>query len=193
MLVDFRLPAGESFLDNLLSGVAATACEHTGASPNHVLVITGDLPLITSAAIDDFTDRALAADAEVAYPIIPRAVCEQRFPGGRRTYVRLREGVFTGGNAVVLTREFAARSKDLIGRLYTSRKHPLKLALLFGPRFSFNLVLGRLTVEALERRASAIVGARGRAVVSEYPELGFDVDKPEDLIVARDAGNLDEV
>ena len=186
LMVDFRVPAGDSFLDNLLAGVGKMACEHSASPPSHVLVITGDLPLITPAAIDDFVDRSLGAYADVTYPIIPKAFSERKFPEGRRTYVRLREGVFTGGNAVVMTRVFAEQSKDLIGRLYAYRKNPLKLATLFGPGFILGLVLGRLTIPALERRASAIVGARVRALVSEYPELGFDVDKLEDLLLARD-------
>jgi hypothetical protein len=184
--VDFRVPAGDSFLDNLLHGLAAMTCEHSHATPDHVLVITGDLPLITAGAIEDFVTRALAADADVAYPIIPKVCCERKFPEGRRTYVRLREGVFTGGNAVVMTRGFAEQSRELIGRLYAYRKNPLKLATLFGPRFILGLLSGRLTILNLERRASAIVGARVRAVVSEHAELGFDVDKLEDLVIARE-------
>lgn len=186
LMVDFRIAAGDSFLDNLVNGLARMTCEHSHATTDHVLVITGDLPLITAGAIDDFVTRSLSADADVAYPIIPRASCERKFPEGRRTYVRLREGVFTGGNAVVMTRLFAEQSRELIGRLYAYRKNPVKLAMLFGPRFVWGLVSGRLTIPNLERRASAIVGARVRAVVSEFAELGFDVDKLEDLVLARE-------
>jgi len=186
LMVDFRVPAGEHFLGNLLAGISTINSGRANSSPNHVLVITGDLPLITPAAVDDFVERSLAAYADVTYPIIPKASCERQFPGGRRTYVRLREGVFTGGNAVVLTRQFVEQSKELIGRLYAYRKNPIRLATLFGPGFILGLVLGRLTISALEGRASTIVGGRVRAIVSEHPDLGFDVDKLEDLVIARE-------
>ena len=137
-------------------------------------------------AINDFVDRSLAARVEVAYPIIPKESSERVFPGGRRTYVRLVEGTFTGGNAVVLTRSFVGRSKELLARLYACRKSPFKLARLFGPGFILGLLLGRLSIEGLERRASAIVQAQVAAVVVEHPELGFDVDKMEDLLLARE-------
>lgn len=187
LMVDSLVPATESFLENLLLGVEAIVPDQAGDS-EHVLVITGDLPLITSVAITDFVDRALAARAEVCYPIIPRESSERRFPGGRRTYIRLREGTFTGGNAVVLTRGFVTRSKELVSRLYSYRKSPVKLARLFGPSFILGLLMGRLTIEGLERRASAIVQARVAAVVIEQAELGFDVDKLDDLILARQVG-----
>jgi GTP:adenosylcobinamide-phosphate guanylyltransferase len=178
--VDLRVLSGESFIENLLSGVDALA------SPS-VLIVTGDLPLLSVAAVDEFIDRSLAAEAEITYPIIPKEVCEARFPGGRRTWVRLRDGVFTGGNAVTLTRDFAGRSRGLIAGLYASRKNPLRLASVLGFGFAIGLLCGRLTLADIERRASAIVRGRARAIICSHPELGFDVDKLSDLETARRA------
>ena len=188
LVVDIPVVAGPGILDNLLLGLEALASSaRTGAVPEHVLVITGDLPLVTAASVEDFLARSLALSADVTYPIIPKAFSEAKFPEGKRTYVRLREGTFTGGNATVMTRAFADNSRDLIARLYEYRKSPVKLAALFGPGFLLKLVLGRLTLPALEARASAIVRGRVRAVVTEFAELGFDVDKMDDLRVAREA------
>jgi GTP:adenosylcobinamide-phosphate guanylyltransferase len=184
LMVDYRVLSGESFVDNLLNGAASLHCNHSDGG-DRLLIVTGDLPLLTSNAITDFVDRAVASRAEVAYPIIPKDSSERVFPGGKRTYRRLADGIFTGGNAAVLTREFLERSKDLIARLYSYRKRPLKLAGLFGPGFILGLVLGRLSIEGLEHRASEIVHARVSAIVCEYAELGFDVDKLDDLLLAR--------
>jgi GTP:adenosylcobinamide-phosphate guanylyltransferase len=177
---DLRVPSGDSFIANLLAGVDALA------SP-YVLIVTGDLPLLTTAGVDEFIDRSLAAEAEITYPIIPKEVCEARFPGGKRTWVRLRDGVFTGGNAVTLTRDFANRSRALIAGLYASRKNPLKLASVLGFGFVIGLLRGRLTLADIERRASTIVGGRAKAVICSHPELGFDIDKLSDLQTARRA------
>ena len=76
---------------------------------------------------------------------------------------------------------------ELIGRLYAARKNPVKLAALLGIGFLFGLVTGRLRIAQLEARASQLVGGRVSAVISTYPELGFDVDKLEDLNLARRA------
>ncbi len=178
--VDIRIPAGDSFVANVANGVAATSPE-----ADSVLVITGDLPLLTPAAVNDLAAQAVTIQADVVYPIIPRESSERSFPGGKRTYVKLREGVFTGGNGMVLSRDFVRRRQDLINRLYEARKKPLKLASLFGLPFIFGLLTGRLTIPQLESRAGRIIGGRVAAVITPYPELGFDVDKLADLNLAR--------
>lgn len=178
--VDVRVAAGDVFIENIQRGVAAV-----DPGSDRVLVLTGDLPLVTPAAINDFVQQSLAARADVTYPIIPEQSCERQFPGARRTYVRLREGTYTGGNGVVLTRHFVASQWQLIERLYAARKNPVKLAAMFGLGFILGLVTGRLSLAKLEAHASHLVGGRVRAIVSSYAELGFDVDKPEDLDLAR--------
>ncbi len=178
--VDIRVLASDSFVANIVNGVAATSSE-----ADSVLVITGDLPLLTPAAVNDLAAQAATLQADVVYPIIPRESSERSFPGGKRTYVKLREGVFTGGNGMVLSRDFVRRRQDLINRLYESRKKPLKLAGLFGMRFIIGLLTGRLTLAQLEARAGRIINGRVAAVITPYPELGFDVDKLADLHLAR--------
>jgi len=178
--VDLRVEAADSFAENVARGVEATA-----PGSDQVLVLTGDLPLVTPAAINDFVRQSVASRADVTYSIIPRESCERRFPEGRRTYARLREGTFTGGNAVVLTREFVRLRQELIARLYAARKNPLQLAALPGIQFLIGLLTHRLTLPQLEARASHIVRGRVVAVISTYPELGFDVDKLQDLYLAR--------
>ena len=178
--VDLRVAAGESFVDNVQRGVEATE-----PGSDAVLLVSGDLPLLTPPAVNDLVDQSLAAPADAVYPIIPRDSCERVFPGARRTYVRLREGTYTGGNAMVLKRDFVALRRELIDRLYAARKNPVKLAGMFGLGFILGLLLGRLTLPHLEARAGEIVGGRVRAIISTYAELGFDVDKLEDLNLAR--------
>jgi GTP:adenosylcobinamide-phosphate guanylyltransferase len=187
--VDIRVPAGDSFVANVVNGVAATTPDG-----DSVLVITGDLPLLTPAAVNDLAAQAAALQADVVYPIIPRESSERAFPGGKRTYVKLREGVFTGGNGMVLSRDFVRRRRDLINRLYEARKKPLKLAGMFGLPFIFGLLTGRLTVSQLESRAGHLIGGLVAAVITPYPELGFDVDKLADLNLARQvAETMDKV
>jgi GTP:adenosylcobinamide-phosphate guanylyltransferase len=178
--VDLRVEAGDSFVDNLHRGVEAT-----DPGSDAVLLVSGDLPLLTAPAVNDLVEQSAAAPADAVYPIIPRESCERVFPGARRTYVKLREGIYTGGNAMVLKRDFVALRRQLIDRLYASRKNPVKLAGMFGLGFILGLLLGRLTLPQLEARAGEIVGGRVRAIISTYPELGFDVDKLEDLDLAR--------
>jgi len=178
--VDVRVEAGDSLAENLLRGVQATA-----PGSETLLVLTGDLPFVTPQAIGDLVHQSQAARAEITYVIVPKESCERRFPGGRRTYVKLREGTFTGGNAVVLARNFVETQQHLITHLYHARKSPIKLAVMFGLGFLVRLAVGRLSLAQVQARAAAITGARVAVVISTYPELGFDVDKLDDLYLAR--------
>ena len=99
--------------------------------------------------------------------------------------MKLREGVFTGGNGVVASRNFFSARRELIQHLFAARKNPIRLASMFGLGFIFGLLLGRLTLPELEARAGEIVSGRLAAVITPYPELGFDVDKIADLMLAR--------
>jgi len=178
--VDVRVEAGDSFVDNIENGIVATP-----DTIDSVLVITGDLPMLTPGAVNDLIEQADVTRADLVYPIIPKESSERAFPGGKRTYVKLREGVFTGGNGVVASRNFFSARRELIQHLFAARKNPIRLASMFGLGFIFGLLLGRLTLPELEARAGEIVSGRLAAVITPYPELGFDVDKIADLNLAR--------
>src|SRR5690606_15700089 len=172
--VAFAAP-GATLVDNLRIGFAALP----GAG--RILVVTSDLPLLTRPAVEDFLSRAAEAGGDFHYPIVERAVYEAAFPGSRRTWVRLRDGTFTGGNLFLAEARVAAGALDLVERFYANRKNPLGLARLLGLGTIAAYLFGRLTVARLEARVSAMVGSRGRALVTPYAEIAFDVDRPEDL------------
>jgi hypothetical protein len=99
----------------------------------------------------------------------------------RRTYARLKEGSFTGGNLMRLDPELFFQAEPLVKRLIALRKRPLALARLVGLDVLFKLLVGRLSVAELEARAERLLGVPVKAVVAAYPEIGVDADKPEDL------------
>ncbi|HEX6988487.1 MAG TPA: NTP transferase domain-containing protein [Bacillota bacterium] len=176
--VEFLAP-GATLIDNLRIGFAALA------SADRVLAVTSDIPLLTGEAIDDFIPRAEAAGGTFHYAIVERTVYEAAFPGSRRTWVRLRDGTFTGGNVFLADTSVAAGALDLVDRFYANRKNPLALARLLGLGTIFAYLLRRLTVARLERHVSGLVGSPGRALITPYAEIGFDVDRPDDLAAAE--------
>lgn len=169
-----------SFLANLTAGVAAC-----GPAPGS-LVITCDIPFVTAAALSAFIELAEARDVDLAYPIVEVGRCEERFPGMRRTTLRLREGRFTGGNAVVIRPAFLERNAGVIDDAFAARKRPLKLARMVGwdlvPRILLASRLpGLLPLSLAEERIGRLVGGRVAGIPLPYPEIGADIDKPEDL------------
>ena len=187
VITDLQTPPGTvrigdqgSFQANLFAGV-----EWAGEAP-HVLVSTCDIPFVTGEAIADFVESALAADADLVYSAALVERCQARFPGIRRTAVRLREGALTGGNVVLARPDFMLRHRDRIVGAYGARKSPWRLAAMFGPRMLVRLALnltvrpGLVSVSELESAAGRALGGRVRAVITDFPELATDIDRPED-------------
>jgi hypothetical protein len=73
----------------------------------------------------------------------------------------------------------------VIERLGEARKNPVKLASLFGWRILWRYALGRLTIPQAEARASFVISARVRAIVSSYAEIGINVDRVSDIALAE--------
>jgi molybdopterin-guanine dinucleotide biosynthesis protein A len=172
-----KLAASDTLVDNMQRG----AREVAGANPTHLLFVTGDIPLLTVAGIEEYIAASVASGAALTYPIIPRSASEQRFPGATRTYVRLKEDNFTGGNAIFTTAHLLDDKRELIQRLYTARKDPFKLAQILGLATVLRMLLGILTLPYVERVASRLLGAPARAIITRHAEIGFDVDKASDL------------
>jgi len=70
-------------------------------------------------------------------------------------------------------------------RLCRNDENPLALASLFGWRILWRYALGRLTIPQAEARASYVIGAKVRAIVSPYAEIGINVDRVSDIALAE--------
>ncbi len=174
---------GESLTASFRAAMAALE----GDPATDLLVATGDAPLVTADAVSTLLRTSQKRELAFGYPIVSRPVCERAYPGVHRTYVRLRDGNFTGGNCFYLTRAAVPRALELLDRLYRNRKHPLRLAGMLGWNTVGALVLGRATLAGLERTGSVLLGAPAGAVPMDDAGIGVDVDKPEDLELCRAA------
>jgi GTP:adenosylcobinamide-phosphate guanylyltransferase len=154
----------------------------------HVLAVASDLPLLTGRVLDDFLGRC-EPGADFYYPIVPQAVIEQRYPGARKTYVRVTDGTFAGGSALLLAADVIGRVRPFVEQILAARKKPWLLAQMFGWAVVMKFASGRLSIAELEARAYQITGIRARAVVVHSPELALDVDaqRPENLAVLQAA------
>jgi 2-phospho-L-lactate guanylyltransferase (CobY/MobA/RfbA family) len=170
------VPPGASLADNLRRGVAALR----PAPDDEVLAVTGDAALVTSEALAAFLAASRATGAAVTYPVVPQAAMAAAFPGSRRTYVRVADGTFTGGNACYLRPQAVEAVCRQLEALYAARKNPLRLAAFFGLGTVLALLAGRARIARLEAVAARRLGLAVRAVVCPQAVLGVDVDKPED-------------
>jgi GTP:adenosylcobinamide-phosphate guanylyltransferase len=178
------LPGGRSIIETIRLGMAALG--HS----RHVLVATADIPLLTPEAVNDFLQQSAKVKADLYYPIVPKEVNERRYPGNKRTYVRLKEGVYTGGNLFLVNPAIVEKCTLVAEKIIENRKNPLKLCQMLGWSFVIRFVLGALHLKDVEKRVSELLGVTGAVIQSPYPELGIDVDKLSDLEMVRSTFSL---
>lgn len=174
-IVDKIIEGTDSIVSNILLALDYFPEE------KEILIVTSDIPMITKEAIEDFIERCRQKDVDLCYSIVDKKVNDQKYPGVRRTYARLWEGQFTGGNVFYLNPAIKDRCKDFVEKMLEYRKRPAKMAGVLGFGFLLRLALGILTINAIQRKCEALLGIKGAAIISPYPEIGNDVDRLSDL------------
>ncbi|MHA2620369.1 MAG: nucleotidyltransferase family protein [bacterium JZ-2024 1] len=117
---------------------------------------------------------------DIYYTVVEKKRIEAKYPGARRTYVRLREGVFTGGNVIAVNPRRILVARERIEEAVALRKKPLALAGKIGALFLLKALSGRLSLEEAVARVEAISGLKGKVIVSRDPEIAMDIDEPVD-------------
>jgi hypothetical protein len=149
-------------------------------SASHVLVAGGDCALLTPECIAVLVEQGLRLDADFVYPAVRQEVAEARFPGGKRTYRRFREGTVTGGNVFLIRRDYILGAEQWLTELFARRKNPLAMGRLFGLGFLWMLITGNAPLATIEDRVSRALRGKFRALLMDYPEIAVDIDKPAD-------------
>lgn len=175
------VPETGSMLDNIAAGLKAVDQDRL------CLVVSGDIPLLDETAVEEFIKLCKPLSADFYYPILTRESCENRFPETKRTYVRLKDGDFTGGNAVLLRPSWFFQNRHRLELFVAYRKKPLKLLRILPPFFIIKYLVRRLSVAELEKTLSRLMQLQARAVRCDLLAIGTDVDKYSDLKVVREA------
>lgn len=166
--------------DNMLIGAEGMA------EDTRVMMVAVDVPMVTPEMVDWLcTAFDSMAEADFIYPIIEKKANERKYPDVKRTYVKLHEGSFTGGNITCVRISTLKKTEPLVRKLIANRKRPDKTAAILGFRFIIGMLTGSMRIAKLEKHLSRLAETRLRALVCPYPEVGNDVDKPSDLEMAR--------
>jgi len=181
-LVDIELPSGRRMVDSLSLGLgAALALAGRGS---RLLVVTADVPWWDPDGVRRFVTAS--PEGDLVYPVVRDAVALARFPDQPRTFVRLRDGRFTGGNAVLLSRAAITALLPVLDAAFHARKRPWDLARLVGIGTLFGLLTGTVRLAALEARVSAILGVRAVAFDCPDAAIAADIDDPAHLPATLD-------
>jgi hypothetical protein len=175
---------GGTLLDNMLSGLDRIV--QLAPEAERAVLCAADVPLLTPEVVRYFVDECLATDHDLYYSIVEESVMEAQFPGSGRTFLRLKEGRFTGGDLYMLRIAAARANVGLARQIMEERKNYWRQARLIGLGPLVKLALHRLTLADAERVAGRALKLRGRAVVSRYAALGMDADKPHQLVMVEE-------
>ncbi len=181
---------GWSFRDTAGSPAStALAAMEEAPEGRALLVTTCDHALLSPAMVRAFLDEAKKSDAAAA--CVERAIYETRFPGSKRTFIKLKDFSFSGANLFWFA---GARARGLAGfwrGLEANRKNPLAMARAIGVLTALSYLTGSMTKARLE----ATIGKRTKVGVRLVPlaaaEAAIDVDKPQDLELVRKILALD--
>lgn len=192
LLCEPEVPIPASLLDRVIR------CDAFGSAPRkilttlqeqtdlaeRVLVLTADMPFLTSEMLTPFT-RELQPEAEFAAAIYQRKEFEARFPASDNTFLRIADGAWTSGGVFAIRTEAFVRNRQRLEDAFAARKSIFKLAKLLGWGTLFAVVTRRATVPQLVERIEGILGCRIQPIRHAPVELAFDIDHASDLIYAR--------
>lgn len=170
-----RLADHGGVLENMVAG--AKALMQWRSPQENCISVSADIPAIRPEIIAWLAERMGESEEDLYYTVVQRQVMEARYPGSRRTYLRLKGAEVCGGDLNGFRLGLALDDQPMAARLVATRKNPLKQAALIGLDTLALVLLGRLDLEGAVRRVAQRMGMRGRAILSPYAELGMDIDK----------------
>ncbi len=170
------LPDHGGLYENIRAG-AVKLLELKPQTDRFVLA-SSDIPGITSKMVDWVAKTALETDDDVYYCVIERRVMEARYPGSRRSYLKLRDLELTGGDLNVLRASLIYTHEDIWKGLIATRKNVLKQASIIGFDVLLLAFFHLIDLNTAVNMVAKHLGIKARALICPYPEVGMDVDKP---------------
>jgi CTP:molybdopterin cytidylyltransferase MocA len=167
-----------NMIDNLMAGLNEIADDRKA------MIVAGDALFIKGESLDGFVAMCERDPAEVHYAVVAREAIEAEFPGVERTYVKLADGMVTGGNVFMVDPPSVRKNQAIIRKALDMRKNPVALGSLLGLPIIVKYLFGRLSIADAERRVWNKLRLRGRGVIVPYADIGVDIDKPSDVELA---------
>ena len=181
LLQDLAWPGDRVELLASEASLSASVAAGFAASGAPLLVTTADHALLDRTMVDHFLAAADRAACDVAVGLASARVITAAYPDTRRTYLRFRDGGYSGANLFLLRTPAAERGIAFWQRIERDRKAPWRLARAFGPVLLLAYLLRLATLAQAMRLVSRQVGLDVAAIPMPRAEASIDVDKPADL------------
>lgn len=150
-----------------------------------LLVTTVDHALLKPEWINQFLADT-PTDADVAVLLASEERVQAAAPQTKRTYLKFRDGRYSGCNLFLLRNETALNVIAVWRKVEALRKQPWKIAAMLGPSFLIRYALGLLTLDEAVARLGGLADVNAAAVRAQDGLAAVDVDKPSDLDLVRE-------
>jgi len=192
------IDSGEKLLDTIKNVINRILNLKETESDIYLLFVATDTPFITYESINDIIFRLDYIEGDVFLPIVSKEVYEVRYSNKAsklRTFVRFKNDSFCNTSLFIIKSQIIGNFLDLLENIIKNRKKPLKLAEIFGYDILFKLILKNLTIIELEERINKLFNIKAHAILTNYAELAFNIDKKQDLefyykLIASNKANL---
>ena len=166
------------------AGPSLSVLEAAAALGVPLLVTTADHALLRPEWVTRFLADA-PAGADVSALAARREVVEAAAPGGRRTYLKLADGAWSGCNLFHIGNRRGLAAVELWRRLEAQRKRPWRMAGVIGPGTLLRYAAGRLTTAQAVARLGQAAGVTAALVPCPFGLGAVDVDTAGDLQFVR--------
>lgn len=153
--------------------------ENKGELPKYVVNANADIPLITSEAVDHFTEEALKKEADFVFALVEKDLMEAKFPNSMRTFTKFNDVTICGGDLFLYTPIDFDKVKEKVHKLQEKRKNFILQAIFLSPIKALKMVFKGIKLDEAETVFSRGMKMKGRALISPYAEIAMDIDKPE--------------
>lgn len=170
------LPDLGSLMANIQQG--ARTFQELHPDETHILSISADIPGITGEIVEAMSKEYAGFNYDIYYSVVSREVMEKRYPESKRTYIKVKDGQFCGGDLNCYSKRAALDPAGVWKDLIKLRKSPLKQAAIIGYGTLMLLLLRQLTLAQAAERVCRRLGITGKALQVPFAEIGMDVDKP---------------
>jgi len=141
----------------------------------HAVLCSSDLPFISAEAVTDFLARC-PETAAVCYPVFEKEEIDPAIRPGVPSYIRLKEGSFTGGSIFRLEVARCLDSMAHIGKSFNARKSAVGMARLLGFSVMMKFLFRTLSYRDLQKRCEDILKAPVALVRGCSAEITVDID-----------------
>ncbi|MET0238319.1 MAG: nucleotidyltransferase family protein [Sphingobium sp.] len=166
------------------SGPSESAAAGLAQMGAPMLLTTADHALLRAEWVTDFLER-IPAGVDICALLATQERIVAAVPDARRTWLRFADARRSGCNLFYLATPEAGAALQFWRAVEADRKQPWKIARRLGLGLLLRYAVGRLTLADAFAHLGRLAGVRAAAVDTPFGLAAVDVDKPDDLVLAR--------